>query len=382
MGSTIHGGGYVMALRRGASIAALLAIAGSASAEFAPAARPISGPTAPAPSSTTSFALTPIDAIELESSRAAPAETSWREEWRAEAMIAAVRSTVMCAAPRAPSQGGPVRAIASADIAASMSAIGGASPSGSSSSGTPINHRGKSVAAAPVRYFENFENAALGREWDGAARFDKDEVFGRYAGPFRNASQAVNLLVEPGKSYVLKCDLYFIGAPAQGEFQILIDGVPMLDQSFAQLRDDNQLVNGSKPSFNPAIIRDVQVPFRAGPEIVEVVFVGASDTVDGMWGLDNVQVSEEPEQPLGSVGGGGAWPLWGALNNTGGSSPDGFADYRDPLGGMNGGGGGGDDGGGGGGGGDGGPPREVPAPGGALVLLGAMSAMAQRRRRS
>lgn len=270
----------------------------------------------------------------------------------------------------------PERAGRAAVVVASPGAF---DSSASSPSGPPpINHRGKTVYAAPVRYFEDFENAARGREWtDARMPFERRGKFGRFAGPFRQASQTVNLAVQPGVSYVLSWDLYRLGA-VTGAFRVEFDGVAIYDTTFETIDAENRAANGNKKRFDPDIARGVQAVFRAQTEIAEIRFVGEAETFDAAWGLDNVQVEEIPEQPLSEFGGGGGGVLAGAGGWRGapGGSPPPFTnrdDYRSGAG-------GGDSGGGG----DRRrhpPPAPVPAPGAGMIGAIAIAAAASRRRR-
>lgn len=264
-------------------------------------------------------------------------------------------------------------AIAFRDV--SMSAFGNGSTDASRRDAT-----GRPVFAAPVRYYESFENSAMGREWDGGrVKVTKDEKFGRFAGPFRNHSQSVFLAVEPGRSYVLSIDLYFLGL-AQGDFQITIDGETVYDSTFDDIRLENLAANGKKDSFDPDIVRGVLTVLRAERDIAEVTITGASERVDGLWGFDNVQIDEVPDQPLSEFGEGGAG---GPYSGGGGGSTDGSgfptnpnrSDYTSPpASGDN------------DGGGERGPtrrnPPEIPAPGATALALAAMAASALRRRRA
>lgn len=264
-------------------------------------------------------------------------------------------------------------AIAFRDV--SMSAFGNGSSDASRRDAT-----GRPVYAAPVRYYESFENSAMGREWDGGrVKVTKHDKFGRFAGPFRNNSQSVYLAVEPGRSYVLSIDLYFLGL-AEGDFQIAIDGETVYDSTFDDIRLENLAANGKKESFDPEIVRGVLTVLRAEGDIAEVTITGASERVDGMWGFDNVQIEEVPDQPLSEFGEGGAG---GPYSGGGGGSSDGSGfptfpnrdDYSSPpASGDN------------DGGGERSPtprnPPEIPAPGASALALAALTAKALRRRRA
>lgn len=264
-------------------------------------------------------------------------------------------------------------AIAFRDV--SMSAFGNGSTDAGRRDAT-----GRPVFAAPVRYYESFENSAMGREWDGGrVKVTKHDKFGRFAGPFRNNSQSVFLAVEPGRSYVLSIDLYFLGL-AEGDFQIAIDGETVYDSTFDDIRLENLAANGKKESFDPDIVRGVLTVLRAEGDIAEVTITGASDRVDGLWGFDNVQIEEVPDQPLSEFGEDGAG---GAYSGGGGGGTDGSGfptfpnrdDYSSPpASGDN------------DGGGERSPtprnPPEIPAPGATALALAALTANALRRRRA
>lgn len=266
-----------------------------------------------------------------------------------------------------------LRAIAFRDV--SMSAFGNGSTDPSRRDAT-----GRPVFAAPVRYYESFENSAMGREWDGGrVKVTKLDKFGRFAGPFRNNSQSVFLAVEPGRSYVLSIDLYFLGL-AEGDFQITIDGETVYDSTFDDIRLENLAANGKKESFDPDIVRGVLTVLRAEGDIAEVTITGASERVDGLWGFDNVQIDEVPDQPLSEFGEGGAG---GPYSGGGGGSTDGSgfptnpnrSDYSSPpASGDN------------DGGGERSPtprtPNDIPAPGATALALAALAANALRRRRA
>lgn len=173
------------------------------------------------------------------------------------------------------------------------------------------NYRGEEVQTAPIRYFEDFEGGKAGREWPLRASISEMHEFGNFLGPMRAGEQVLNIRLEPGNTYMVVFDIYFIAYPqndedAGGSLEVIIDGAPMAVHPFAELRAMNRAANGSRDDFNEAIYRDFTVPFIAGGPIVEIRFRADEDAASsaGSWGIDNVLVDEMPI-PLASFGDGG-----------------------------------------------------------------------------
>ncbi|HVZ94439.1 MAG TPA: hypothetical protein VG797_08010 [Phycisphaerales bacterium] len=237
-----------------------------------------------------------------------------------------------------------------------------------------VNYKGKKVFAAPVKYFEGFESAAVGREWtDQRMPREHEPKFSSFAGPFHNASKTVNLYVEPGHSYVIGFDLYFMGQ-ATGTMKIVIDGQPAYEQSFDDIRAENEAINGKKKTFDADMARGLQTVFRASTEIVEVVFEGDCENIDGAWGLDNIQIMEAPVQPLGELGGGApAFPYSGSGEGGGITPPFENPSNYSRSGGVS------DDGGGGQRNAQ--PQQPIPAPSAIIPMILVCATQASRRNR-
>ena len=195
-----------------------------------------------------------------------------------------------------------------------------------------LNYEGKKVAAASTKYFQDFEDGQTPREWE-VGRISEYNEFGRFAGPFRNTMQTLYVQCEPEEPYAVEFDLLFIAASlgdpaASDQFQVLVDGQPMLSDRFLELEERNQKLNGDRPDFNPSIFRRLSVLFTPkGNGIVTIQFVCNAAGLPGgeTWGLDNVHIDKAPKQTLGELGGG---PSGGAAGGgrfmqlAGGNSPD------------------------------------------------------------
>ncbi|MBL0927764.1 MAG: PEP-CTERM sorting domain-containing protein [Phycisphaerales bacterium] len=220
-----------------------------------------------------------------------------------------------------------------------------------------VNWRGQRPFAAPTRYFMDFEDGVVRPEWSLSGGLETMAPFGTFAGPFRQASQAVNLKVEPGESYTLKFDLYLIarslGDPlASNVFSVQVDGQTVFENTFAELQAINRAADGAKPGFDESIVRAIKANFRPERQVAEIVWSVRSAGRPGgeTWGLDNVLVETDPG------------PTFGARDDAEVPWPGGAGSGNEPGGASPGPGGGGGGGGGDGGGGGGGKPRPKPTP--------------------
>lgn len=188
--------------------------------------------------------------------------------------------------------------------------------------GHPVNFRGEKPFAATVRYFQDFEYQEarveeIGPEWR-LGRLSVMDPYSRFAGPYRNTTLTLNLQVNPGQPYELWMDLLFIGGrlgnrDASDRFIVEIDGEPLLDEVFADLRDVNVEANRGRRGFDESCYEGLVVPFVPQYRIVEIRFISRAAGMPGgeTWGLDNVFVDAAPDQTPGSSGGGGFSTLHG-----------------------------------------------------------------------
>ena len=183
-----------------------------------------------------------------------------------------------------------------------------ASPA-ATSGGESSNFEGKAVFAAPTKYFQDFEDGAVAREWD-LSGIDDMEKFGRFAGPYRNSTQVLNVQCEPDTPYVVTFDLLFIAAnlgnPAASDvFSVEVDGQPLLEDTFVTLQARNQKFNGDRGDFDRDIYKQLSLTFLPkGNGVVSIKFRCAASGLPGgeTWGLDNVHIDIAPKQTLGELG--------------------------------------------------------------------------------
>jgi len=180
--------------------------------------------------------------------------------------------------------------------------------SGSAEEGTELDFEGKAVIAAPTKYFQDFEDGTVAREWDVAKLSDMDK-FGRFAGPFRNSTQVLHVKCDVDVPYVVTFDLLFIAADlgdpeASDKFVVSFDGQPLMEDRFGTLRERNQKFNGERPDFDKDIYKQVSLTFTPkGSGIVTLKFRSEAFGLPGgeVWGLDNVHIDVAPKQTLGEL---------------------------------------------------------------------------------
>jgi len=171
-----------------------------------------------------------------------------------------------------------------------------------------LDDDGKPVFAAPTKYFQDFEDGAVAREWR-LAGLDNMEKFGRFAGPYRNSTQTLYVQCEPDTPYVVTFDLLFIAAQlgdpgASDKFSVEVDGQALLEDTFATLRERNEEFNKERDEFDPDIYKQVAVTFTPrGDGVVTIKFKSAAFGSPGgeTWGLDNVHIDIAPKQTLGEL---------------------------------------------------------------------------------
>lgn len=187
------------------------------------------------------------------------------------------------------------------------SAYAGGSPD-SASNEPRVDDDGKPIFAAPTKYFQDFEDGAVAREWR-VAGIENMEKFGRFAGPFRNSTQTLYVQCEPDTPYVVTFDLLFIAAQlgdpaASDKFSVAVDGQALLEDTFATLRARNEEFNKERDEFDPDIYKQVAVTFTPrGDGVVTIKFKSAAFGSPGgeTWGLDNVHIDIAPKQTLGEL---------------------------------------------------------------------------------
>lgn len=183
-----------------------------------------------------------------------------------------------------------------------------ASASEPSLSARHVDDEGKPVFAAPTKYFQDFEDGTVAREWN-LAGIDDMEKFGRFAGPYRNSTQTLFVQCEPDTPYVVTFDLLFIasqlGDPEASDlFSVEVDGQPLLQDTFLTLRARNEQFNKERDGFDADIYKQVAVTFTpTGDGVVKIKFKSAAHGSPGgeTWGLDNVHIDIAPRQTLGEL---------------------------------------------------------------------------------
>ncbi|MFM9956580.1 MAG: hypothetical protein ACKVZJ_00765 [Phycisphaerales bacterium] len=171
-----------------------------------------------------------------------------------------------------------------------------------------LDDDGKPVFAAPTKYFQDFEDQTVAREWRLAGLEEMDK-FGRFAGPFRNSTQTLFVQCEPDTPYVVTFDLLFIAAnlgdPAVSDlFSVEVDGQALLEDTFVVLRERNETYNSERDDFDRDIYKQVAVTFTPrGDGVVKIKFKSAAHGAPGgeTWGLDNVHIDIAPRQTLGEL---------------------------------------------------------------------------------
>lgn len=179
---------------------------------------------------------------------------------------------------------------------------------------TALNYRGEEVHPAMVPYFNDFESGERGMEWEHKSSVASIDAYTSFVGPLRRAEQVLHVRTKPNETYALQLDLYLIGfsddVPDErtGMFTVLIDGAPVIEQTFGSFRnlsDDEEGQQADAPvdaPHNGQIIRGVETRFTATSEVAEIVIKGNTGPGfgTGSWGFDNVLVDEAPETNLGS----------------------------------------------------------------------------------
>jgi hypothetical protein len=183
-----------------------------------------------------------------------------------------------------------------------------ATPAEPSLSSKHVDDEGNPVFAAPTKYFQDFEDGTVAREWH-LAGVDDMEKFGRFAGPYRNSTQTLYVQCEPDTPYVVTFDLLFIAAQlgdpeASDLFSVEVDGQPLLQDTFLALRARNEAFNKDREGFDADIYKQVAVTFTpTGDGVVKIKFKSAAHGSPGgeTWGLDNVHIDIAPKQTLGEL---------------------------------------------------------------------------------
>lgn len=182
--------------------------------------------------------------------------------------------------------------------------------------GGTTNFEGRSVIAAPTKYFQDFEDGSVAREWELTGLDDMDK-FGRFAGPYRNATQTLYVKCDPDVPYVVTFDLLFIAAnlgdpEASDVFKVSADGQTLLEDRFTTLRERNEKFNSDREDFDRDIYKQVSLTFTPkGNGIITIKFKCDAAGLPGgeTWGLDNVHIDIAPKQTLGEIGQVEAGPL-------------------------------------------------------------------------
>ncbi len=183
-----------------------------------------------------------------------------------------------------------------------------AAPAEPSPGARHLDDEGNPVFAAPTKYFQDFEDGTVAREWHLAGIEDM-EKFGRFAGPYRNSTQTLYVQCEPDTPYVVTFDLLFIasqlGDPEASDlFSVEVDGQPLLQDTFAVLQARNEQFNKDRDGFDRDIYKQVAVTFTpTGDGVVKIRFKSAAHGSPGgeTWGLDNVHIDIAPKQTLGEL---------------------------------------------------------------------------------
>lgn len=171
-----------------------------------------------------------------------------------------------------------------------------------------LDDDGNPVFAAPTKYFQDFEDGTVAREWRLAGLEEMDK-FGRFAGPYRNSTQTLFVRCEPDTPYVVTFDLLFIAAnlgdvSVSDLFSVEVDGQALLQDTFAVLRERNETFNGERDDFDRDIYKQVAVTFTPrGDGVVKIKFKSTPHGNPGgeTWGLDNVHIDIAPKQTLGEL---------------------------------------------------------------------------------
>ncbi len=185
---------------------------------------------------------------------------------------------------------------------------GDEAPAEASLSETHTDDDGNPVFAAPTKYFQDFEDGTVAREWR-LSGLDDMEKFGRFAGPYRNSTQTLYVKCEPDTPYVVTFDLLFIASMLGDEsasdlFSVEVDGQALLQDTFSVLKARNQEFNQEREDFDPDIYRQVAVTFTPrGDGVVKIKFKSVAHGSPGgeTWGLDNVHIDIAPKQTLGEL---------------------------------------------------------------------------------
>lgn len=230
--------------------------------------------------------------------------------------------------------------------------------------GEPTNHRGERVAAAPVRFYEDFESGELGPEWSAFGGTRELESLTRFADPSRPGGMVLNVKTESDSAYEVRLDIYLIppaaGAAAEQSDNVLtifVDGEPAFTFDPAAFA----LLPGKSAAAVGALVRVLHVPFTAAHRIAEIRFESPSGAPSDWfaWGIDNLVIDLGLQDPVfGVSGGGGGYdsgllgsPEMGDMTGEIPSLPKSRYGSNEPFAG---------DGGGGGGGGGGNDPFDPP----------------------
>lgn len=247
------------------------------------------------------------------------------------------------------------------------------------------NYRGETVEAAVTKFWEDFEDGAVGAEWSSPPTIESSTRLTKFSFVPEDAGMTLNLLTKEGQVYEAQIDVLLF--PPQGGdaeetagdnlLTIKVDGKVVV--SFTP--DDIRKLRGDDAMPGDPVIRKIRVPFTAGYGIAEMTFEAAKgDGAAGWskWGIDNILVDLGLQDPVFGISGEMKTFDPGVLGMVGPNA--GMSGELPPASrfGNN----GGDVGGGGGGGGGGSSnTQSIPTPGAAL--LGAIAGvMTLRRRRS
>ncbi|MBL8747418.1 MAG: hypothetical protein JNK58_13820 [Phycisphaerae bacterium] len=249
--------------------------------------------------------------IVLASAALSPAFVA-RAAWHAEAITSPAsapgRASVSPGVVGAAFGTGSVRSMAALSLSApnpDMLAATDAAGSGE----VPTNFRGEPVAAAPVRFHEDFESGQIGPEWRSFGGRGHRDGLTHFADPSASGGMVLNVKTEADSPYEVRLDVYLIpptgGAvdeSSDNTLTIFVDDQPIQQWSPQSLRE----VSGERAEPGKPTIRTIHVPFTASERIAEIRFEASPRASEGWpsWGIDNLVIDRGLQDPVFGISGG------------------------------------------------------------------------------
>ncbi len=181
-----------------------------------------------------------------------------------------------------------------------------------SSSGA-TNFRGERVAAAPVRYQEDFEGGEIGPEWGAFGGIVEHGALTRYADSSIPGGMKLNVKTETDTPYEVRLDVYLV-PPSNSAQEDSDDNVlsVFVDDHMVQSFSAGSLLklSGQSPTPGEPLVRTIHIPFTSSHRIAEVRIESTARGSEGWsgWGIDNLVIDLGLQDPVfGVIGGGGGY---------------------------------------------------------------------------